>query len=131
MFALCCLNSKVALIEARLAAPSHIGSTRADSSAMLTKRFRVDRSCAVDIGGHRAADCGVNYPTCPNLYFEGTSDWDGVINEYYTSLAKPLRRVEGKPSHNQYRCDDGLYFFHESATGCEVEITASVSPVPG
>ncbi len=98
-----------------------------DSSVVLTKRYRLDRSCAVDIGDHQASDGGVTYPVCPNLYFEGTSDWDGAINQYYASIAKPLRRVKGRPGRNQYQCEDGLYFFHQSATGCEVEITASVS----
>jgi hypothetical protein len=95
-----------------------------DSLVMVTKQYRVDHSCAVDIGDHGATDCGVIYPACPNLYFEGTSDWDGSTNEYYTSLSKPLLRVQRKPRHNQYQYDTGLYFFHESAMGCEVEITA-------
>jgi hypothetical protein len=95
-----------------------------DSLVTLTKQYRVDHSCAVDIGDHGATDCGVVYPACPNLFFEGTSDWDGSINEYYTSLSKPLLRVQGKPRINQYQYDTGLYFFHESAMGCEVEITA-------
>jgi len=94
-----------------------------ESSVRLTKH-RVDQSCAVDIGDYRATDCGVTYPACPNLYFEGTSDWAGSKNEYYTSLSKPLLRVQRKPRHNQYQYDTGLYFFHQSAIGCEVVIMA-------
>jgi hypothetical protein len=73
-----------------------------DSLVRLTKQYRVEHSCAIDIGDHRATDCGVTYPARPNLYSEGTSDWDSSINEYYTSLSKPLLRVQGKPRHNQY-----------------------------
>ena len=79
---------------------------------MLAKQYRVGRPCEVDTGDYRAADCGVIYPMCPNLYLEGTSDWGGAINKYYRLLAKPLRPLQGKPSHNPYQCDSGFYFFH-------------------
>jgi hypothetical protein len=97
---------------------------RTDSLVRVTKQYRVDHSCAVDIGDHGATDCGVIYPACPNLYFEGTSDWDGATNELYTRPSKPLLHVQRKPRPNQYQYDNGLYFFHESAMGCTVEITA-------
>src|SRR5271154_3191350 len=97
-----------------LDSPDHLREVpmHADFLVMLTKRYRVHHSCAVDTGDHRAADYGVTYPACPNLHFEGTSDWGNSINERYTSLSKALLRVQGKPYHNQYRYDDGLYFFH-------------------